>query len=64
MQHFATSIICVHNHPSGDPKPSREDKIFTDELVQAGKVLKIKVLDHIIVGDWGYFSFVDEGLMA
>jgi DNA repair protein RadC len=61
MQHFATSIICVHNHPSGDPKPSREDKIFTDELVQAGKVLQIKVLDHVIIGDANYYSFSDEG---
>ncbi|MCF7892336.1 MAG: hypothetical protein K9L72_02170, partial [Candidatus Omnitrophica bacterium] len=49
------------NHPSGDPKPSREDKIFTDELVQAGKVLQIKVLDHVIVGGSDWFSFVDEG---
>jgi DNA repair protein RadC len=61
MQYFANSIICIHNHPSGNPKPSREDKIFTDELAQAGKVLQIKVLDHVIVGDGDYFSFVDEG---
>ncbi|MCF7898051.1 MAG: DNA repair protein RadC [Candidatus Omnitrophica bacterium] len=61
LQYFSTSLICVHNHPSGDPKPSREDKIFTDELVQAGKVLQIKVLDHVIVGGSDWFSFVDEG---
>jgi DNA repair protein RadC len=60
MQHFANSIICIHNHPSGDPKPSREDKIFTDELVQAGKVLQIKVLDHVIVGGGDWFSFEEE----
>jgi DNA repair protein RadC len=60
MQYFANSIICIHNHPSGDPKPSREDKIFTDELVKAGKVLQIKVLDHVIVGDGDWFSFEEE----
>jgi DNA repair protein RadC len=60
MQHFANSIICIHNHPSGDPKPSREDKIFTDELMQAGKVLQIKVLDHVIMGDGDWFSFEEE----
>jgi DNA repair protein RadC len=59
-QSWATSIICVHNHPSGDPKPSREDKIFTDELVQAGKVLQIKVLDHIIIAGAKYYSFTEE----
>jgi DNA repair protein RadC len=63
MQYFATSIICIHNHPSGNPKPSREDKIFTDELVQAGKVLQIKVLDHVIVGDGEWFSFEDENII-
>ena len=62
LQHFAASIICVHNHPSGDPQPSGEDKQFTEELVQAGKILQIKALDHIIIGDNNYFSFLDEGL--
>ncbi len=60
MQHFANSIICIHNHPSGNPNPSREDKAFTEELVQAGKVLQIKVLDHVIVGDGDWFSFEEE----
>lgn len=63
MQYFAVSIICVHNHPSGDSKPSPEDKKFTQELVQAGKVLQIKVLDHIIIGDNKYYSFSDERLI-
>jgi len=62
LQHFAASIICVHNHPSGNPQPSGEDKEFTRELVQAGKILQIKALDHIIIGDNDYFSFLDEGL--
>ncbi len=63
VQNFAASIICVHNHPSGDPKPSQEDKVFTQEMVQAGQILQIRALDHIIIGDNRYFSFVDEGLM-
>lgn len=61
LQKFATSIICVHNHPGGDPTPSEEDKNFTKELVKAGKVLQINVLDHIIVGGDEYYSFSDEG---
>ncbi len=60
LENFASSIICVHNHPSGDPEPSLEDKSFTDSLVEAGKILNIKVLDHIIIGDNKYFSFADH----
>lgn len=51
LQRFAAAIICVHNHPSGNPEPSREDEAFTDELIKAGNVLQIKVLDHVIIGD-------------
>lgn len=61
LQNFAVSIICVHNHPSGNPLPSREDKMFTKELLKAGGVLQIKLLDHIIIGNEGYFSFADKG---
>ena len=64
LQNFTVSIICVHNHPSGDPKPSEEDKSFTQGLVQAGEVLQIKVLDHIIIGDNNYFSFTDKNLLS
>lgn len=63
LQYFAAFIICVHNHPSGDTKPSPEDKIFTQELVKAGQILLIKCLDHIIIGNNNYFSFADEGLV-
>lgn len=63
LQEFAVSIICVHNHPSGDPKPSHEDKKFTKELVEAGNVLQIKVLDHIIIGNNTYFSFLDKEII-
>ncbi|MBA7538241.1 hypothetical protein ES705_30515 [subsurface metagenome] len=61
LENFAASIICVHNHPSGDSIPSKEDNIFTHELVRAGKTLQIKVLDHIILGNNEYFSFMDKG---
>lgn len=63
LQKFAAAIICVHNHPSANITPSPEDKKFTGELNAAGKLMGIKVLDHIIIGDGCYFSFADEGLM-
>ncbi len=63
LQSFAVSLVCIHNHPSGDPCPSKEDRDFTKELCQAGKVMDIKVLDHIIIGDNQYFSFADEELL-
>lgn len=61
LQKFAVSIICVHNHPSGDPKPSKEDKDFTRELCHAGNVMQVKILDHLIIGDNQHFSFADSG---
>ncbi|MDI6735696.1 MAG: DNA repair protein RadC [bacterium] len=61
LQHFTSSIICVHNHPSGDSCPSKEDRDFTMELFQAGKIIQVKVLDHIIIGDNKHYSFADEG---
>jgi len=60
----AVSLICGHNHPSGDCQPSREDRALTTRLVEAGKLLGIAVLDHIIIGgEERYFSFADEGLL-
>ena len=61
----AASIICGHNHPSGDCQPSREDRALTQRLVEGGKLLGISVLDHVIIGDGtsAYFSFADEGLL-
>lgn len=60
----AASIICGHNHPSGDPQPSREDRALTTRLVEAGKLLGIAILDHIVIGDDDkYFSFADQGLL-
>jgi DNA repair protein RadC len=63
VRESAAAVIFVHNHPSGDIKPSQEDILLTRRLIQAGDVLGIKVLDHIIVGDGGHFSFRDNGLM-
>ena len=63
LQGFAAAIVAVHNHPSGNPHPSEGDKEFTKELVSAGEIMQIKVLDHIIIGDNKYFSFADEGLL-
>lgn len=63
LQKFASSIICVHNHPSGNITPSPQDKNFTKELAQAGKLMEIKLLDHIIIGADGFYSFADEGEM-
>jgi DNA repair protein RadC len=61
----AAGIVCGHNHPSGDVQPSMEDRAITKRLVDAGKLLGIEVLDHIIIGRAGvYFSFADEGLLG
>jgi len=63
LQNFSPAIACVHNHPSGDPRPSQNDKIFTRELVKAGRLMQIKILDHVIIGDNRYFSFADKGIL-
>ena len=57
----ATSIICLHNHPSGDVTPSREDIEFTKSLVEIGLIQKIPIIDHIIVSNNNYYSFHDNG---
>jgi DNA repair protein RadC len=63
LRQNATSLIFVHNHPSGDPEPSRYDKEVTRGLVFAGNIMQIKVLDHIVIGGNQYFSFAAEGLI-
>lgn len=60
----AAAIILVHNHPSGDPFPSPEDRSITRQLAEAGRMMGIPVLDHIVIGDGRYVSFVEAGLMA
>lgn len=63
LDHLSTGIILCHNHPSGNLTPSEQDIKLTKKMVEAGKILEIPVLDHIIVTDKTYFSFADEGLM-
>lgn len=57
----AASIICLHNHPSGDPTPSREDIAVTKRLVECGQIIGIEVLDHIIIGDHKFVSLKEKG---
>jgi DNA repair protein RadC len=63
IKHKAVSLVFVHNHPSGDPEPSLNDKQLTRDLVYAAAIVQIKVLDHIIIGENRYFSFAGEGLV-
>ncbi len=59
----STNIILCHNHPSGNLTPSEADKDLTDKTKEAGKLMSIEVLDHLIIADQGYYSFADEGLL-
>lgn len=57
----ASSIVCLHNHPSGDVKPSLEDRKLTNALVEIGNINGIPVVDHLIIGESSYYSFYDDG---
>lgn len=59
----ATSVILSHNHPGGNLKPSEQDKLITEKIRQAGRLLDINVLDHIILSTEGFYSFAEEGLL-
>lgn len=59
----ASAVILCHNHPSGDPTPSADDRALTDRLVEAGELLGVRVLDHVIFGDGRYVSLKDQGLL-
>lgn len=63
IKESAASVIFVHNHPSGDPDPSKEDIQITQRLVDAGNIIGIKVLDHIVIGNEQYVSFKDSGIL-
>ncbi|MGZ7066519.1 MAG: JAB domain-containing protein, partial [Candidatus Aminicenantales bacterium] len=63
LRYEASALIFAHNHPSGDPDPSLCDKEITRDLVFAARIIQIKVLDHIIIGNNRYFSFADQGLI-
>lgn len=62
LRRNAHTIILLHNHPSGDPKPSIQDINITERLKSAGKLIGIEVIDHIIIGDGVYYSFLEEGI--
>ncbi len=64
LTHNAVSLIFAHNHPPGFPEPSADDKEITRDLVFAAEIMRLKVLDHIIVGDNRYYSFAGEGLIS
>ncbi|WP_089728122.1 JAB domain-containing protein [Candidatus Thiosymbion oneisti] len=59
---MAVQVIMVHNHPGGNVTPSYEDQDLTDHFIQAGKFLKVEVIDHLIISDETYHSFVDSGI--
>lgn len=63
LDHHASGIILGHNHPSGVTAPSEADQKITKKIVNAGQLLEIVVLDHIIITDDGYYSFTDEGAL-
>ncbi len=64
LQRAASGVVFVHNHPSGSPDPSPEDRALTARLARAGALLGVRVLDHVIIGHEGYFSFLDAGWMT
>jgi DNA repair protein RadC len=64
LTHKAAGLILSHNHPSGDPEPSQEDKHLTRAVIEAARTVEIRVLDHIIVGKNGYFSFQENRLLS
>jgi len=64
LERAAAAIVLVHNHPSGDPSPSGEDRRVTRRLRSAGELLGVRVVDHVVVADAGYFSFQEAGELA
>lgn len=63
IKESAASVIFVHNHPSGDPEPSREDILITEKLESAGEIIGIRLLDHIIIGEGKYASMLEKGYL-
>ncbi|ABA87328.1 protein of unknown function DUF2466 [Syntrophotalea carbinolica DSM 2380] len=63
VRESAAAVLFVHNHPSGDPSPSREDLDITQRLREVGELMGVRVLDHIIIGDEGYVSLADRGVL-
>ena len=63
VRQAAVAVLFAHNHPSGETVPSEEDAQVTQRLLRAGQLLGVQVLDHLIIGHEGYFSFLDAGLL-
>lgn len=63
LRYAAAGMILIHNHPSGDPSPSKEDILITKKLAEAGNLMDVKVMDHIIIGDNRYISMQEAGMM-
>ena len=63
LKYRGSSVILLHNHPSGDPTPSNDDCLFTKRVAEAGKVVGISLLDHIIIGDNSYVSLKERGIL-
>ncbi|MBI4613122.1 MAG: DNA repair protein RadC [Planctomycetes bacterium] len=63
VREAAASVVLVHNHPSGDPTPSEEDILITMRLVDAGRIVGIPVLDHVVIGEGSYVSFAEKGML-
>ncbi len=61
LEYFADRVICVHNHPSGDSRPSLEDRALTNDLIRAANCVEVKFLDHVIIADDQYYSFNERG---
>ncbi|KAA5534810.1 JAB domain-containing protein [Taibaiella lutea] len=63
LQKRAVKVILVHNHPSGELKPSERDKDITDQLIQVGRIMNVPLKDHLIISETDYYSFLDSGLL-
>ena len=64
IRHSAAGIVLIHNHPSGDPEPSAEDRKVTRRLAAVGELVGIQLLDHVVIGDGTYASFLERGLLG
>lgn len=63
FKHRAVGVILTHNHPSGDPTPSKEDCLLTRRVKEAGSLIGVQLLDHVVIGDNSYSSFKKEGML-
>lgn len=64
LSHHASGLVLIHNHPSGHHKPSEEDKHLTRNIAEAGRIVDLRILDHIVVAKDGYFSFLENHLLS